>query len=287
MLKNKFSISKGTPKKTITSPKQKDQKRARESPEFQAENNKKQKEMETSDGKLDYLVNAMKTLTNQMNNIEKKMDRIGLDIDELKSKQLVNEDRFNSIESELSVIQQDVQNTSNLRNSMEQNLLSNQMQIVNIPSSYERRNDELLMTLNNFFNTKFTKSSFKRIVFINKRKQPNCNVILNFHNSHDKAILMENVKKLSTDENGRRIPITIDDVFEEFKNEPLAGKQLFFNNILTKLNKEILKLKTIYKHQIKFMWEQDGRILMRRNENARVVEATSIQQVEEYAKIKN
>lgn len=290
MKEDKNSNNTNSQTKTTTNDKKK---RERESPETE-KTNKKQKDMAAGEQKLDLLISAMENLTTQIKemktqlyNIETKVDRIGCDVEVLKNKQEINEDRFHKIDGELTNIKHHIDASTKMHNTIEQNLCNNDVQITNVPSTYDKKQEELIMILNNFTGTNLTSKAFKRISFFNKKKLATCNVILSFHNSMDKASLMKNVKKLSTDENGKRIPITIDDVFEEFKNNQLAGKQLFINNVLTKHNKEILKLKRTYKNEIKFMWEQDGRILMKRNESSRIVEATSPQHVEEYAKLKH
>lgn len=180
----------------------------------------------------------------------------------------------NTLKKQISIIQ----------NQSDQNMLTNDVSAFGIPSSYEKMPNDLIAALNRSLRLQLTSSSFKFIHFVNKKKLPTCNLLMRFTDKTTKADFMAAAIALSRDVNGRRSPLTIAHIFEEFRNpHPLSTKEIFFTNSLSPLNRQIIKLKSKVKPSVNFMWEQGGRILMKYNSTTRIIQALSPQHVLEFA----
>lgn len=180
----------------------------------------------------------------------------------------------NNLKEQVSIIQ----------NQSDQNRLTNDVSAFGIPSTYEKRPSDLIVALNKGLGLQLTNSSFKFINFINKKKLPTCNLQMRFTDNYTKSEFMAAAIALSRDVSGRRSPLTIAHIFEEFRNpHPLSPKEIFFTNSLSPLNRQIIKLKSKVKPSVNFMWEQGGRILMKHNSSTMIIQAQSPQHVLEFA----
>lgn len=217
-------------------------------------------------------------LIKSLNDIAAKLANFPDNATTLNQQQTTNDQRVSAvITTESSEIEA-------LKNQMKQSALKDEVRIIGIPSSFENTPSELINSLNNSLNLTLTVKSFQRISFINKKKQLTCNVLMKFNETTAKSSFMSAVKNLATDKNGKRHTITVGNIFSEFSNRhPLTAKEVFIVNSITKESKEILRLKARLKSSINFIWEQDGRILMRHNPSSKIVEAFTMNQVLNYS----
>jgi hypothetical protein len=76
-------------------------------------------------------------------------------------------------------------------------------------------------------------------------------------------------------------PIYVNDIYTVDINSPFNGKQILFKNQLTKYNVTLLKqARTHQGVQFKYVWEGNGRIFARRDENSRPLIIKSLKQLD-------
>lgn len=222
--------------------------------------------------RMNHLLNSS---TDKIIDLLNKIDNLHDDSSDVPNKQSIgieNNNEFTEMEA--------------LKNQMQQSALKDEVRIIGIPTSFDNKPTELINSLNNSLNLTLSVKSFQRISFINKKKQQTCNVLMKFNETTTKLSFMKAVKNQASDNMGKRQTMTIGNIFFEFSNRhPLTAKEIFIVNSLTKENKEILRLKTRLKSSINFIWEQDGRILMRHNPSSKIVEAFTVKQVLNYSAI--
>jgi hypothetical protein len=262
-------------------------KRQRESPQDPNTTAKNQRthNMGDTDSKLDEILNKLKKLDLiEQSNIalERKFDEFRVDMDLLKSQQQQTTQKIKSVESDMKTMKEDIRAVDNLKNRFEQQALRNDVTIFGIPSTYHLKKDELIEVLNRALNLSFTINSFKFISTFNI-KQSKCTARLSFLAYEDKYSLMKAAESLSKDSDGKRQPLTIEDIFEEFKDvAPHAGQLIFFTNSLTKHTNNLLKLKSQVKPMM--LYERDGKIMIKQNKEARAVEVWSKEEILNFSK---
>lgn len=241
--------------------------------------------------KLDDLqteLSAVKSTVNSIQSTQKeindRLDSLSQEVITISSNQNATDHNLQCLGSELADLKQKVSQIDLMKNQLEQQLLSNDISAFGIPAKYAAKPEEMIFAFNNCLDLQLTKSSFKFIRFMNKKKLSTCNAFFRFSDSATKSTFMSAVADLAKGADGQRHPLTIEDIFEEYKDpNELTGREIHFSNSLTLFNGQIIKLKSTVKQEINFMWEQDGRILMKYNATSKIVQALSPQHVLDYA----
>lgn len=173
-------------------------------------------------------------------------------------------------------------NIKAINNKIEQERLKLNVTGFGIPASYHEKTDEIIDSLNRTLALSLDKHSFKSIYTTNPRKQPQCTLKMKFHDMLSKTKFMKAVEKYSLDVNKKWQPITVEDIFEEFKQQsnPLCGKQVLFLNMLTPTGQEIMKLKKRIGSCI--LRERDGIITIKKDARSAPVEVNSVEEVHQY-----
>lgn len=236
-----------------------------------------QREMSTVNSTMRSMENSLKTLYDRFNSLSQEVITIS-------SNQKLTDSNVNALGAEVNEIKQKITQIDVMKNQLDQDLLKNDVSAFGIPSKYIDKQDELINAFNQSFDLNLSRKSFKFLRFMNRKKQPTCNLFMRFSDNAQKSAFMAAVADLAKDVNGKRQPLTVDDVFEEYKDpNALTGLEINFSNSLTLFNRQIIKLKGTVKQAINFMWEQDGKILMKHNSTSRVMQALSPQHVLDYA----
>lgn len=239
--------------------------------------------------KLEELLGEMQAMrfdvNKQLTEMTSKIEHVIVDVDNLKSKQIVVENNLQHLNTKISELETTTHDLESLKNIVEQEALKCDVICFGIPSSYHMKLNDIIDCINRSLSLNLDTSSFQFIRTSNNKKLAQCSMHMKFVDYTVKLKFMNTISEMSRDRDGKRHPLTVEDIFEELKdrNDPLCGKQIYFNNKLTKLNQEMLSLKRTITPKI-ILWEKDGRILMKRDEKSRVVEAKSIQHIRDYAR---
>jgi hypothetical protein len=208
------------------------------------------------------------------NEISSKLETVFTEITTIK-------DRTHKLESSTNIINQeliDLRNNSsdliNKVNHIEQQNLANSFIITGLPVNTESRD------LTAFFQ-KFGENIGEKIeendlqsCFISKNRYNNSSQINGkFYDIRKKEKVFQLFKQ--------KKPIVIEDVCSVPDDSPLRGKEILLKNQLTSYKKKLLYETRMLATNYKFIWENNGRILIKMNENSPVKEITSYQHLQE------
>lgn len=241
--------------------------------------------------KLDNLERDISTIKNTIVSIEnsqkilnERLNSLSQEVIVITSKQKSTDANVHDLTIEMKDIKHKVTQIDIIRNQLDQDILKCDVSAFGIPSKYADKHDDLITALNQSLDINLSSSSFKFLRFMNKKKQDTCNLFMRFNDFATKSTFMTAVNGLSKGPDGKRNPITVEDIFEEYKDpNKLTGLEIHFSNSLTLHNRQIIKLKGTVRQAINFMWEQDGRILMKHNNNSKIEQALSVNHVLDYA----
>lgn len=234
---------------------------------------------------LENMNSMLCSVKNELSSVNHRLESLTSEVQGIRAQQASLQQNVNEVSQEVAGLKDKMCEIDILKNQFEQEALRNDVSIVGVPSTYEHHVDEFIDSFNRACEITLSSNSFKFVHFINNKKLDRCNVRLRFLNHSKKVEFMSRINSLSKDSNGRRQPLVVEDIFTEHQENPstLTGKQMFVLNALTPANRDMLKLKHRYKPQINFMWEQEGRILMKHNSSSRVVQAMSPWHVHNFA----
>jgi hypothetical protein len=238
---------------------------------IQASFNKAEKKQE----ELRMEMNAsFKVITEGM---QKQLDSLTARMSTIEATQSTSSDVIATLKNQIDTLQcQADYNT----NKMEQQKRECDIIARGLPSIYANNLDGLVNVLNEKFNSSLSPNNVAIEAYKPRPEKHTCTYFFKFKAKHHKSDFMKAVKNFRKND-----LITLEDIFDNFKGTNHAGFTIFFNNSLTKVNKELLDAAAKEKKagKLAYVWEKDGRILMRKQEGDYPVEAITINQIHEFA----
>lgn len=217
-------------------------------------------------GKIDTIV----TNTNETN---ATLENLVSEINVIKEKQEVTDKTLRKMAKQINALQDDVENLKANNNKLQQNSLSRDFVIFNLPVIDKKEMPQLVKSLATDSEINFNLSDLQYIFPVplrNNKKQ--CIVHGKFHSEklktaflnacREKAMLVENFVKLKA-------------------NDPVRGTEIYVRSQLTASNRLLAAEARKQKSQGKLLyaWERDGRILVRKTEKSPVIELHSMLQL--------
>lgn len=252
-------------------------KRKLQSPENNTAIDKKHKmtqEQSTLDAILMKL-NKLDSIESTLKGMEAKIDSLTHDLQNHKED---TANKFQRMEVELVKLRGENVRLKDLENKMAQEMLVKDVMCFGVPSNYHNKVDELLDSLNRYFDTNLSRATFSNI-HIAQSNKPQTTMRMKFVDQYSKRNFMLAVDAMSRDEHNKRQPIVVEDIFEELKSNQstICGRTINFTNSLTKANQNILRMKREIKPH--FFRERDGHLFLKKDTRSREVEVHSVDQV--------
>jgi hypothetical protein len=237
-----------------------------------------QASFEKAEKKQDELRNEMnasfKVITEGM---QKQLDSLTARVSTIEATQCTSSDVIATLKDQIETIKcQADYNT----NKMEQQQRECDVIARGLPSIYSNDLDGLVKVLNEKFNSTLSPNNVAIEAYKPRPDKYTCTYFFKFKAKHYKSDFMKAVKNFR-----KHDLITLEDLFDNFKGTNHAGFAIFFNNSLTKVNKELLDAAAKEKKagKLAYVWERDGKILMRKQEGDYPAEAITINQIHKYA----
>lgn len=214
--------------------------------------------------------NLIKKLDEVQNGLQLQLTNISQKVQEIEEKQATTSSEVEFLKDGLSQVRHDTQLALN---KIEQKALELNVVGYGIPSEFSEKKDQLVEMIGKKLDIPLELKSFESINFQNNRNAPTCTYFFKFNELSTKSAFMKAVDKVRNKD-----IIPLEDFFPDLKSSNLAGKPIAFRNQITKVNQKILEAgkKRI---EIKFVWERNGKIWLRRKEGERAVEALSVEHV--------
>lgn len=235
----------------------------------------------TNDELKDLLMKLHKDLSEKQNNFQKSLDEVQKNLQQqltmitekiqvMEGRQVVTSTEVQQIRVELN----DVKHDSRMAlNKIEQNALERNVIGYGIPAVFAEKKDELVDKIGKKLQIPLDLSAFESIRAQNNKKEITCTFFFKFRELHTKTAFMSAIDKLR-----KKDVLIIEDIFPEYSTTNQAGKWIAFRNQITKGNQKILEAAK-KRIEIKFAWERNGKIWLRRKEGERAIEALSIEHV--------
>ncbi|CRK98464.1 CLUMA_CG011821, isoform A [Clunio marinus] len=210
----------------------------------------------------------------QLNGITGKIDSLDSKLEKLQKKTDILEEKQDQAAKNIDWLYNEMSSVQIELNQVRQATLANDFVINGIPSELmpQLPQDALILTAA-AVGLVIESKDIKQISERKHKQSKTSRVMVSLHNGLLKQKLMEKVKSQN--------PLLVKDVFVNVpENSPNIGKQIKIFNQLTPTNRRILvAAQRVNNGSYKYIWEKTGRILIKKDENARVIEIRSTQQL--------
>jgi hypothetical protein len=205
--------------------------------------------------------------------ISKKIECIVKELNEIKEKTENHDQEIISIKADVSLVKNEITTLSVELNKVRQNGLSNHFSLRGLPSNIIKK--DVLEVMSKFCSSVGENVQSDDLKEIYLLKLPHGETVINgaFYDIRKKQSILNKYKL--------KKPITAEDICIVPENSPSRGKEIIFKNLLTTETRKLLfetrQLCTDYKYK----WERNGRVLIKHNDTAPIIEVTSLQKLKE------
>lgn len=227
--------------------------------------------------KVDKLLSQNEIIITSTNETNDAIKTLQDDVSAIKVSQAENSVKFNKIDTEIATLKSDIISLSVENNKLRQQSLSNEIIIFGLPAVEPIHMQELIASLSKATALIITRNDFVHIYCIKQRNGQKSTLHAKFYSQQQKDIFVQRLRDRKKANN----PLLIDEMMQLNPNDPRRGTEIFVRTKLTTTNRDIIKEARNHKTKFKFVWEKDGRILIKQTETSPILEILSMQQLME------
>lgn len=233
------------------------------------------------EGKLDKLLNALHeksaSTEEKLDNLIRKHEQTDSKIDQLTSDLATIKEKIAKLENaqeqgevDFGLIKQDVSEISNELRVVQQSALANNFVIHGLPSDLPGvKAFDAMSQLAQGLGVDVQENDLK-FISIRKNQARNTSSLTGmFHDGRQRQQLFDRAKE--------KRPVTVESIFPNIaQNSTLRGKEISFRSQLSASTRALLsKAHELNNNRFKYIWESNGRIMMRRIDGERAIEIRS------------
>lgn len=227
------------------------------------------------DEKIDKLLSQNETIVTSTSETSESIKILQIVVAAIIVAQSSEKVNFEKIDTEISALKTNIATLSDENNKLHQQSLSSEIVIFGLP--FIQPMHELVVSLSAATALPITINDFAHIYPAQQRNTQNATIRAKFYSQQIREIFMQRLR----DRKKAAKPLLIDEFMQMSSNDPRRGTEISIRSNLTKINQDILKEARNHKTKIKFVWENNGRILTRQTETSPVVEISSMRQLME------
>lgn len=259
-------------------------KRSRESPESPTsqQNNKKSKRMgdiKRLDSDVQELkglpANKFDALFSKLDTLQKGQDAIAEDMKLLKQKVGQLDESVAKAHHDIAIAQEDRSALHSQLNIIEQRNLANSFNICGFPRLKPDQAMEIILELGKQLKVQLKKNDIKDIFISNHRNNASSHIAGTFYDERKRDELFESMKKRTANKN----PVLIEEVCNLPNDSTCRGTEVRVRSAFTQHTRKLYALARTFANQFEFIWETDGKILLKRDSRSRTIEVKTERQL--------
>lgn len=223
---------------------------------------------------LGTLTETMKTQTEKIDTLVTTTTSIDNRLKTLETSQKATDKRVNKLKKIVNELQVELDSVKADNNHLNQVALSKDFVIFGLSYFEKDKTDQIINSLSHASGVQFTKSDLQNFYPVRLRKdKKKCIVHGRFY---DEKLKTEFISGWRSNK-----PIVVEDVMQLKANDTSRGTEIFIRNQLTNSNRELSAEARLQRNagKLKYVWEKDGRILIRKSDNSPIIEIRSMNQL--------
>lgn len=225
-------------------------------------------ESEKNNKIFELLLNIQQQQNNQFHKLE-------CFINDLKEIKTMNEKiilNMSEMSENIKNLQKENQTLKSQLNCVEQETYNKYSTILGLPEIKNVQLDEILQKLSHKIEFSLNKNKNLKECYIKKENENKSHIVLRFFDERDKIAFTEAFKT--------NAPITNEDLIRTSKHSKLHKKELYIKDKLSSHNQQLKKIcKKYLDKEFKFVWDANGKILVREGNNSKIIHINSIEKL--------
>lgn len=230
----------------------------------------------TTDEKINFLVEKMISVEAKQDTASTNINTIINEIGLLKNDYKCVSEKVDNVESNMATLKSENEYLKKSVNSLAQQSLSNEICIFNLPPVNKDKVDDVILGICSATGFPMNIKNDIKTKYVVTQKNNKAHIVINFYDQRCKDGFMNSCKN--------KKPLLFEDICKLKNDDLLNGTEIFVKNKLSQFNREILKEARNHKEIFKFVWESEGRILMRHDETSPIIHVQSVNDVLEAVK---
>lgn len=234
--------------------------------------------------KLDNLI-AQVTHTSQQNTIimeslqrqNESLEALKADVAAIKTSRNADAKKLAKVDKELNQLKSKVESLAAENNQLHQHALERDIVVFGLPPLRRDQLPELVSSLATHTNTQLSPADFSHIYCTTRRDKTKSTLHARFHCNQKKTEFLNSIKEKKKN----NIPILLEDLLQLGPNDPRRGSEIVAKPKLTAANQQIFNEARKHKDKFKFVWQSEGRLLIRQSEASPIMEIVSMNQLME------
>lgn len=204
----------------------------------------------------------MQTMSDDIKHLKENMDKMWQGLQKVESEVVSLQNDYDSLRADINNIQQSAQYTS--------------FQLSVLPKISQEEAFSLMKKFAEQIGGTVKKTDFKKLFVAQHRNQTSCHLIGAFYEERKRDEIFNKFRKTLKDNN----PILVEDICPAIApDSTLRGKEVRIKALLTQQTKQLYDHARQFRNVFDFIWESDGRILLRKNKDSKAIEIKSQRQL--------
>lgn len=223
------------------------------------------------------LIEEVQKMHSSIGEVKDEVRKLTVEVSTFKAELKATNDLVAKINQTQKEQAQQLQYVSSSVNQIQQQLLSNQMSLHNLPATItiqEFKND-----MQKWAAAAFDSNAIKKINIATTKDKTSSSAYLTFWSEVDKFKLFNNIKQKQKDNQGRYIPLLVEQIFTLKEDDVKRGTQINIRTPMTAINREIfnyLRKEGKAKYGNVNVWIPNGLVHFRTNDSNKVVVVESM-----------
>lgn len=202
-----------------------------------------------------------------------KLTNLAADVNQLKEDHKLSKKRFAKVDKEIASLSSSVDLLSAANNKLQQQALYRDVILSGLPMLQKKDIIPVISSLGLQIGVPLNEGDIADAYSIASKNKDRAITIVKFHTEKTKRDVMTAYRN--------KKPILIEDIVRLGSDDKRRGSEIYINSNLTLHNRELKSAARKELTVLKYVWEKDGRILIREADNTRIIEITSIKQLNE------
>lgn len=209
------------------------------------------------------------SLSAQINAISENMKRVEENVSKV-------EESVKKANFDITTLRDENEMLRSQLNHQEQLNMIRSFNVFGLPTLPPNSAQTVMRSLATHLGTTINLEDFKELFVVNHRNKKTSHITGTFYEEKKRDEIFFRMKHRVANKK----PIVVEDIITTLpKDSTFRGKEIRVRTKVTQHTRKLLNDAYQYKNTFKFIWESDGRVLMRKDENSRIVEIKTEQQL--------
>lgn len=214
------------------------------------------------------LMEILTDIQSSQANIQENLKEMATRVENVESTVAAAQSEIVALQNENAILQSEMRQ-------FEQACLVTSFNVFGFPTMKQEEALNVMIKIGSKIGSSMNKNDFKDLYVNNHRNKTTSNIVGTFYDQRKRDDVFARIKKTIADKK----PLLVEDYCTLASDSTLRGTEIRIKTKLTQNTRKLLAYARLYNNTFKFIWETNGRVLVKKDEQAKTIEIKSEQQL--------